>query len=59
MTPQQMETKVLSGYAALTGPKRVETILYHQRAAIGIYGPVSQSGANWCRRVLAVMGATS
>ncbi len=57
MTPREMEAKALDNYAALTGPRRDETIEYMRGVGAGRWGTVSRSAVEYASRVLRAMGA--
>ncbi len=56
---QQMEAKTLAGYAALKGAERADLIDYYRAVPHGRWGPVSEAGQAWARRVLCVLGASA
>lgn len=54
---REVEAAAIAEAVSQTGDRRANTIAYYRGAIAGNYGPVSRQGTEWCRRILAAMGA--
>lgn len=53
---KEVENAAIAHEMALTGAERADRITYYQGALRGAYGPISEPGRNWIRRILTAMG---